>query len=93
MQHWRAVLPPATLLEVPYEGLVQDLSGWTQRLLEWLGLPWDARCLDFHLTARSVVTASKQQVRQRIHASSVRRWRHYEKFIEPLLPLACAAQD
>ena len=93
MRHWRALLPPAALLEVPYEGLVQDLSGWTRRMLEWLGLPWDARCLDFHLTARSVVTASKQQVRQRIHASSVGRWRHYEKFIGPLLPLARPAQD
>jgi hypothetical protein len=70
---------------------VEDLAGWTRRMLDWLDLPWDARCLEFHLTARSVVTASKQQVRQAIHASSVGRWRHYEKFIAPLLPLAPGA--
>lgn len=91
MRHWRDVLPAATVLEVPYEGLVEDLAGWTRRMLDWSGLPWDARCLEFHRTARSVVTASKQQVRQAIHAGSVGRWRHYEKFIAPLLPLASVA--
>lgn len=93
MQHWREVLPPESVLEVPYEGLVEDLPGWTRRMLGWLDLPWDARCLDFHLSARNVVTASKQQVRQRIHASSVGRWRQYEKFIAPLLPLGRPVQD
>jgi hypothetical protein len=75
-------------LEVSYGGLVEDLEGWTRRMLDWLGLPWDARCLEFHRTSRSVVTASKQQVRQAVHAFSLGRWRHYEKFIAPLLSLA-----
>jgi tetratricopeptide (TPR) repeat protein len=82
--HWRAVLPAHALLEVPYEGLIEDQERWTRRMLEFLGLPWDSKCLDFHETERVVITASKWQVRQKIHASSTGRWRNYEKFVGPL---------
>jgi hypothetical protein len=85
--HWRAVLPPGTILDVPYEALVADQEGWTRKILEFLDLEWDERVLDFHTTRRTVVTASFWQVRQKIYKNSVRRWRHYEKFIGPLLAL------
>jgi hypothetical protein len=88
MAHWRAVLPPGTLLEVPYAELVAEQEKWTRRILEFLALPWDARCLDFQKTQRAVTTASVWQVRQKIYQSSVERWRHYEKFIKPLLSLS-----
>ncbi len=52
MAHWRAVLPQESLLEVPYAELVTDQETWTRRILEFIGLPWDARCLEFHKTAR-----------------------------------------
>jgi tetratricopeptide (TPR) repeat protein len=87
MGHWREVLPPGTLLEVPYEGLVADAELWTRRMLEFAGLPWDPRCLDFHKTERVVITASRWQVRQKLHRGSSGRWRHYEKHLGPLLPL------
>jgi tetratricopeptide (TPR) repeat protein len=87
MRHWRTVLPAGIMLEVPYEGLVLDLPVWSRRLLDFIGLPWDPRCLDFHQTARTVVTASRWQVRQKISTSSVERWRHYEKYIGPLKSL------
>ena len=94
MQHWRTVLPAGSILQVPYEGLVADLPLWTRRMLEFIGLPWDSRCLDFHLTQRPVVTASKWQVRQQLFGSSVGRWRHYQRFITELAPLAePAAQE
>jgi tetratricopeptide (TPR) repeat protein len=87
MAHWRSVLPRDVMLEVPYEGLVADLPTWARRMLEFIGVSWDARCLDFDRTARPVVTASKWQVRQKLFASSVGRWRHYERFVTPLMPL------
>jgi tetratricopeptide (TPR) repeat protein len=85
--HWRAVIPAASLLEVPYEALVTDPEGWTRRMLSFIGLPWDPQCLEFHRTERVVITASRWQVRQKIHAASVERWKHYEKHIGPLLHL------
>jgi tetratricopeptide (TPR) repeat protein len=88
MAYWRERLPEKTLLEVPYEQLVGDQVGWTRRMLEFLGLPWDARCLEFDSTDRVVITASKWQVRQKIHSSSAGRHRNYEQFLGPLRELA-----
>jgi len=58
--HWRAVLPATTLLEIAYEALIEDQELWTRRMLEFLGLPWDPHCLDFHTTDRTVNTLSKR---------------------------------
>jgi tetratricopeptide (TPR) repeat protein len=85
MQHWRSTIPGNSILDVPYEGLVEDHEAWSRKMLEFVGLPWDARCLDFHRTARTVITASKWQVRQKVQNTSVGRWRNYERFIGPLL--------
>jgi tetratricopeptide (TPR) repeat protein len=87
MEHWRATLPVDAILHVPYEGLVDDHEGWGRKMLEFIDLPWDARCIDFHRCERTVRTASNWQVRQKINKSSVLRWRNYEKFVEPLQKL------
>ena len=82
--HWRDVLPATALLEIPYEALIDDQEGWTRRMVDFVGLPWDPKCLDFHQTDRVVITASKWQVRQKISKSSAGRWRNYEKYLGPL---------
>jgi hypothetical protein len=87
MAHWRSVLPAQALLEVPYAELVADQEKWTRRILEFVQLPWDERCMDFHKSDRTVHTASTWQVRQKIYRSSVERWRNYQKFIGPLREL------
>ena len=86
--YWRSVLPPASFLEVPYEALVEDQEGWSRRMVEFLGLPWDPRCLDFHNTERVVITASRWQVRQRLNTASIGRWRNYATHLAPLAHLA-----
>jgi tetratricopeptide (TPR) repeat protein len=87
MNHWCSALPAGSILEVPYEELVVDQEAWTRKILDFLGLEWDERCLSFHKTERSVNTASAWQVRQKIYTQSVGRWRKYEKFIGPLKEL------
>jgi tetratricopeptide (TPR) repeat protein len=87
MRHWKETLPDDALLEVPYESLVADPEAWSRKMLEFIGLGWNPRCLEFHLNRRSVMTASKWQVRQKINAASIRRWKNYEPFIGPLLTL------
>jgi tetratricopeptide (TPR) repeat protein len=87
MAHWRATLPPEIYLEVPYEALVDEPETWSRRMVEFIGLPWDPACLEFHRTRRSVSTFSKWQVRQKIGKTSVARWRNYEQFVGPLLHL------
>jgi tetratricopeptide (TPR) repeat protein len=87
MGHWRAVLPPGAMCDIPYEELVVDQERWIRKTLEFLDLGWDDRCLIFEKTARPVTTSSFWQVRQKIYGSSVRRWRNYERFIGPLMGL------
>jgi hypothetical protein len=87
MQHWHATLPGNVILDMSYEILTDDTESCTRNMLAFIDLPWDARCLDHTQTHRSVITASKWQVRQKINKASVERWRNYEKFAEPLKEL------
>ena len=83
MAHWKSVLD-LPILEVDYEKVVADPEGQARRMVEFVGLPWDDRCVQFHKTKRAVVTASVAQVRKPIYSSSVQRWRNYEKHLGPL---------
>jgi tetratricopeptide (TPR) repeat protein len=85
MAHWRSVLPAGVMLEVQYEELVGDLEGQARRILAHCGLDWEEACLAFHQTERSVRTASVNQVRQPIYASSIGRWRPLVEHLGPLL--------
>jgi hypothetical protein len=84
IQHWLTVLP-ARMLQVQYEEVVEDLEGQSRRIIEFLGLPWDPACVDFHRTLRTVQTASDWQVRQPIYTRSVGRWRKYERHLGTLM--------
>jgi len=85
MDHWRSVLPAGAFLDMNYEDIVADQATQSRRLIEYCGLEWNDVCLDFHKNKRAIRTASVTQVRQPIYQSSVERWRHYEKFLGPLL--------
>lgn len=87
MAHWRAVLPAECFIEVEYEALTNDQEGWSRHLIEFLGLEWDERCLEFYKTERKVGTASNWQARQKIYHTSKARWRNYEQHVAPLLDL------
>ncbi|MCC7508073.1 MAG: tetratricopeptide repeat protein [Planctomycetes bacterium] len=77
MQHWRNVLP-GRFHEVRYEDMVDDLEPHARKLLEFVNVEWDDRCLQFHKTERTVRTASVTQVREPLYKRSVERWRNYE---------------
>jgi hypothetical protein len=83
MSHWKSVLD-LPILEVNYEQVVADVEGQSRRMVEFLGLPWNAQCLRFFENKRFVETASQAQVREPIYKGSVGRWRHYEKHLGPL---------
>lgn len=87
MVHWRSVLPAEVFLDVPYEAVVEDQESWSRRIIEFIGLEWDERCLEYYKTERRVGTASNWQARQPIYKSSKERWRNYETFVGALLPL------
>lgn len=92
MRHWNDVNIP--MLEVRYEDSVEDLEGQTRRMLEFLGLPWDPQCLEFHRNSRYVGTASRDQVCRPIYRSSIGRWKNYSRHLAALIddlgPDGCA---
>jgi tetratricopeptide (TPR) repeat protein len=87
MAHWESVLPADAIMTVPYESLVDEPEQWSRKMIEFIGVPWDDQCLDFHKSERTVITASSWQVRQKISKSSVLRWQKYQKYLGPLLSL------
>lgn len=78
MAFWERVFPGA-VLQFDYEELVQDQEAQTRRLLDHCGLPWDAACLSFHENKAAVATPSAAQVRRRLNADGIGRWKAHEE--------------
>ena len=83
MRHWDAVLP-GWVLRAYHEDVVDDLESQVRRILEFCGLPYEPACMEFHQTARSVRTASSEQVRQPINRDGVDQWKNFETWLGPL---------
>ncbi|HEX6603246.1 MAG TPA: sulfotransferase [Sphingomicrobium sp.] len=83
MRHFDEVAPGA-IHRVIHEKLVADPEGEIRRLLDYLDLPFDKACLDFHKTKRAVRTPSAEQVRRPISADSAEQWRRFEQWLGPL---------
>jgi hypothetical protein len=83
MAHWKSVLD-LPILDVSYEGFVADQETNARKVVEFLGLPWDDRCLRPHENKRVALTRSIHQVRKPVYGSSVQRWRRYERHLGPL---------
>jgi len=83
MNHFDDVLP-GTVRHVLNERLIDDPCGEIRRLLDHVGVPFDAACLEFHKTRRAVHSASSEQVRRPINRDGVDYWRNYEQWLGPL---------
>jgi predicted Zn-dependent protease len=83
MSHWDRVLPDR-ILRVRHEDVVNDLEGSVRRILNHCGLDFEAACVDFHETRRSVRTPSSEQVRQPINRDGLDQWKRFEIPLEPL---------
>jgi tetratricopeptide (TPR) repeat protein len=86
MRHWDVALP-GQVLRVQHEDVIEDLEGSVRRILDFLGLPFESACLEFHKNVRSVKTASSEQVRQPIYREGMDQWRHYEPWLADLKAL------
>lgn len=71
-------------LEVGYEELVTDTEECLRRVLDYVGLSWNADCLDYARRTAAVATQSAAQVREAPHRRSIGRWREYRRQLEPL---------
>ena len=55
-----------------------------RRLLDYCGLPFEEKCLQFYQNDRAVRTASSEQVRQPIFREGLDQWQHFEPWLGPL---------
>jgi hypothetical protein len=89
MSMWRTVAPLLRnpWLEVKYEDMVEDLESVSRRVLEFLGVPWDANVLSFddHARKKMVRSPTYADVTKPVFKTAVGRWRNYGKYLEPHL--------
>lgn len=89
MSMWRVMLPRIQNphLLVRYEDVLDDLEGQTRKVLEFLGLTWDARTLHFneHAQKKLVRSPTYSEVAKPIYKTAKGRWHNYQKYIEPFL--------
>lgn len=83
MAHWKSLWPD-TILDFDYDAFVREPEPALERLLSFLGLDRDERCLRFHQLGNTVKTASYWQVRQPLSGRASGRWRNYERHLDPL---------
>lgn len=83
MDHFDA-LQPGAVHHVLNERLINDPEAEVRRLLDYVGLPFDPACMDFHKTNRAVSTPSAEQVRRPINRDGMDYWRHYDPWLGPL---------
>jgi len=84
MAHWRAALPNP-ILTVRLSDWVDDFDFTLRRVLAFLELPYDAACERFHEVDRRVRTVSRAQVKEKVNARGLGRWRRYQAHLAPLI--------
>ena len=90
MRHWHDVMP-GVILDVRYEDLVTDTEAQARRLYDWCGLEWNPAALSIPDKQTVFATASAAQVREPVHARSVRSSRRHIDRLAPLVERLTAA--
>jgi tetratricopeptide (TPR) repeat protein len=75
------------VLNISYESLAADPEPVARQMIEYCGLDWEPNCLNFYRSARTVNTASYQQVRRPLYTSSIGRAKHYLHNLGPLIDI------
>ena len=86
MRFWRKRFPNK-FYHLNYERLTENQTSETRRLLEYVGLNWEDRCLTFYNTERHIATASALQVRRKMYRNSSNAWRVYAAYLGPMLAI------
>jgi tetratricopeptide (TPR) repeat protein len=76
-------------IETRYEDVVADLAQEGRRVTEFLGLAWHEEQARFHEKSRmkQMYSPTYHDASQPVYARSVSRWRAYEKYLGPSLPI------
>jgi tetratricopeptide (TPR) repeat protein len=81
---------PLRIYDHRYEDMVSDFDGCTRRICDFIGVEWRACMREFPAAVENLVDRallSREQVRQKLYADAVGRWRRYACELEPVLPI------
>ncbi|MCR8922856.1 sulfotransferase [Dasania sp. GY-MA-18] len=81
---WRERFP-GQFFDISYEATASNLEPNARALIDFLELPWEDACLNFHQQKAAVSTASSVQVREPAHTRSIGRWKRYESQLSTML--------
>ncbi len=81
VRHYRAELD-LNLIEIRHEDLISNPEGEVRRMLEFVGLEFDPRCLALHENPRVARTPSYAQVSEGLSDRSVGHFRHYRRHLD-----------
>jgi tetratricopeptide (TPR) repeat protein len=80
MDFWKNEFPNG-IYEVDYDRLTTNPEPHIRALISHLGLDWEDACLAPHKNKRIVLTASREQVKERIYTGSSQAWKKFEPFL------------
>jgi tetratricopeptide (TPR) repeat protein len=86
VEHYRREMT-LKYLPVRYEDIVSDQETHVRKMLAFIGVPFNRRCLDFHENRRYARTASYAQVTEKLYDRSRYRYRAYLKHLAPVVPI------
>ena len=86
VMHYRAEMA-LRYLPIRYDAMVTNQEGTVRAILDFIGVPFDERCLSFHENRRYARTASYAQVTEPLYERSLYRYRHYRQHLEPIIPI------
>ena len=82
--HWKSEVKCA-FYDLDYELLVEKQETETRKLIDYIGLNWDSKCLSPEKNQNTVSTASSIQVRKKVYKGSSQKWMKYEPFLNGAL--------
>ncbi|MCP5396975.1 MAG: sulfotransferase [Sphingomonadaceae bacterium] len=83
MDHYDRVLP-GRIHRVIHEQLLDNPEAEVRAMLDYMSLPFEESCMEFHRNTRAVRTASSEQVRRPINRDGVGQWEPYRQWLGPL---------
>jgi hypothetical protein len=92
VEHYRTEMA-LRYLPVRYENMVEDIAASVRRTLDFIGEPFDERCVNFQDNARLPQTPSYAQVKEKLHDRSRFRYRNYLRQLEPVIPIVQPVMD
>ncbi len=86
VEHYRREMA-LRYLPVRYEDVIDRQEATVRGMLDFIGAPFDQRCLDFHENRRYARTASYAQVTEKLYDRSRFRYRAYREQLAPAIPI------